>query len=213
MDKFEIELNIFLIIFSIIFLIGLIIFFFKLEKLKNNNIYKQFLIIIFLSLIIILDIKKKLYADIYGISGVEMLLIILKFFSIYFILCFFVHFIKSSKEKKKKIAKITLIIFSIWIIFITTDFLRAKHQKLPIFASNFGGLITFQDGGTTIYFGLGYKIFKFNTTIYFPDSSNKYNWDNLYTLKRIYFTSWWTDFDKAIEKIKKEPAFFNSLYK
>ena len=55
------------------------------------------------------------------------------------------------------------IIFSIWSVFFITDFSLARANKLPIFAIP---IIIYKDGGSTEYYGLGYKVTKYvNLTV------------------------------------------------
>jgi len=212
MNKFETALNAFIIILSILFLISIFVYI-KKRNNEKSNIYKNLLIITLLPLIICLAIKKKLYFGIYGISFIEMLVITLEVLGLYFIIWFSFFIIKSPKEKRLKILKTVLIIFVIWAIFFVTDFIRAKNQKLPIFASNFGGIFTYQDGGTQIYFGLGYQIYDFNTSVNFPNQPDVPSWDNFYILKIIYFCPWGTSFNEALKKVQKEPDYIDYLYK
>ena len=58
---------------------------------------------------------------------------------------------------KKK--KILIIVLAIILLFFVVDFSLVKNKKNPIFAIN---LITERDGGTEIYYGIGYKVIKYN---------------------------------------------------
>lgn len=49
-------------------------------------------------------------------------------------------------------------ILIIWFSFIITDFSLSKVNKPPIFAIP---LITYKDGGSAEYYGLGYKVIKY----------------------------------------------------
>lgn len=63
--------------------------------------------------------------------------------------------------KRKKI--IISIILIIWFAFFTTDFYLAKGNKQPIFAIP---VTMYKDGGSTEYYGLGYKVIKYvNLTV------------------------------------------------
>ena len=54
-------------------------------------------------------------------------------------------------------------ILIVWIAFFITDFSLAKANKSPIFAIP---VIKYQDGGSTEYYGLGYKVIKYvNLTV------------------------------------------------
>lgn len=60
----------------------------------------------------------------------------------------------------KKVMKILLICVFIWILIFITDFLCIKIMKRPIFMIR---TLTYKDGGTKEYYGLGYKVIKYNT--------------------------------------------------
>lgn len=59
----------------------------------------------------------------------------------------------------KKVAIIIGIIILVWVIFFTTDYIRVKNNKTPIFCINING---YDDGGTQEYLGLGYKVIDYN---------------------------------------------------
>lgn len=61
----------------------------------------------------------------------------------------------SMTKKRRHIISIILIV---WIAFIITDFSLAKINKAPIFSIP---LIRHKDGGSTEYYGLGYKVIKY----------------------------------------------------
>lgn len=46
----------------------------------------------------------------------------------------------------------------VWIAFFITDFSLAKANKSPIFAIP---VMRYKDGGSTEYYGLGYKVIKY----------------------------------------------------
>ena len=58
----------------------------------------------------------------------------------------------------RKGKKFLIIILVIWLSLIATDFTRAHADKPPIFALP---LLRYKDGGSTEYFGLGYKVIKY----------------------------------------------------
>jgi len=70
------------------------------------------------------------------------------------------------KNKIKIILKIIFIIISILIIFFVVDYVRAKNNQKPIFCIKTRML---NDGGTTEYLGIGYKVIDFHTLIGFDD--------------------------------------------
>ena len=72
------------------------------------------------------------------------------------------------KNKIKIILTIVLIIVVLGIIFFTVDYNRAKSNQKPIFCIKHPGG-TILDGGTIIYFGLGYKVIDYHTLAGFDD--------------------------------------------
>ena len=54
---------------------------------------------------------------------------------------------------------IIVIFVVIWLAFIITDFSLSKNNKKPIFAIP---VFKLKDGGTVEYYGLGYKVIKYN---------------------------------------------------
>lgn len=72
------------------------------------------------------------------------------------------------KNKIKTILLIVFIIIVLGIIFFTVDSNRAKNNQKPLFCIKHPGG-TILDGGTIIYFGLGYKVIDFHTLAGFDD--------------------------------------------
>jgi hypothetical protein len=63
------------------------------------------------------------------------------------------------EEQMKKSYKVLLIILSLWAAFTITDYTLSCFDKRPIFSFP----IKFhKDGGTIEYYGLGYKVIKYN---------------------------------------------------
>lgn len=58
----------------------------------------------------------------------------------------------------KRIKVIIGTIFIIWSVFSITDFSLARVNKTPVFAIP---VIRYKDGGSTEYYGLGYKVIKY----------------------------------------------------
>lgn len=58
--------------------------------------------------------------------------------------------------KKRKIIISVILLF--WLLFLITDFSLSRVNKSPIFAIP---LITYKDGGSAEYYGLGYKVIKY----------------------------------------------------
>lgn len=63
-------------------------------------------------------------------------------------------------KKKNKMKKVLLTILIIWVSIFIIDFISIKTIKRPIFMIRTSIL---KDGGTKIYYGLGYKVIKYNT--------------------------------------------------
>lgn len=60
----------------------------------------------------------------------------------------------------KKVLLVIMIIAIIGIIFFCIDYKRVQKQQLPLFCIK---IITYLDGGTQVYLGMGYKVIDFNT--------------------------------------------------
>ena len=88
----------------------------------------------------------------------------------------------------KKFLKILSVIVLIVVIFIMVDYFRYRAYKRPIFALF---PLTYMDGGTTEYYGLGYKIIYFNQI-------NDRIWGQDTEIK--YMGPIWTDYDVAYKK-------------
>lgn len=59
---------------------------------------------------------------------------------------------------KKRRIHIVIAILIVWTVFFITDFSLAKANKSPVFTIP---LIRYKDGGSTEYYGLGYKVIKY----------------------------------------------------
>lgn len=90
----------------------------------------------------------------------------------------------------KKILKILLVIVIIYAIIIGVDYYRYTKYKKPIFAFF---PLTYMDGGTTEYLGLGYKIIYFNRIL-----------DAHLSQEFKYMGPIWIDYDEAYEKVTDE---------
>ncbi|NLV22903.1 MAG: hypothetical protein GXY49_13145 [Syntrophomonadaceae bacterium] len=63
----------------------------------------------------------------------------------------------------KKRKYILGLVFIVWLAFFITDFSLVKANKSPLFAVP---IIIYKDGGSTEYYGLGYKVIKYvNLTV------------------------------------------------
>lgn len=64
------------------------------------------------------------------------------------------------KKILKKVLIVIMTIAIIGIIFFCIDYKRVQKQQLPLFCIK---IITYLDGGTQVYLGIGYKVIDFNT--------------------------------------------------
>ena len=62
--------------------------------------------------------------------------------------------------KKKIIICVVITFVLIWTAFFTTDFIRCKNDKEPIFAVE---VATYSDGGSKMYVGLFYNYYSLKT--------------------------------------------------
>lgn len=105
-----------------------------------------------------------------------------------FIVIVFLYYLNKLLQGNKKgfrVIIITISVLIIWFMIFNVDLYRSKNHKKPIFASNLNGLLTYQDGGTTVYYGIGYKVYSFNTT----------------GLRCNVMCSYFTSYDKAKAKV------------
>lgn len=65
---------------------------------------------------------------------------------------------KGEEHLYKKTKYIIGVALVIWFIFLITDFSLAKANKSPVFAVP---IVMYKDGGSTEYYGLGYKVNKY----------------------------------------------------
>ena len=101
--------------------------------------------------------------------------------------CYSLNRFLQGYKRSSRIIILTISAVIIWFMLFNVDFYRSKKNEKPLFASNLNGLVTYQDGGTQVYFGIGYKIYSFNT------SGLKCN------IICSYFTSYEEAKDKAIK--------------
>ncbi|AET67560.1 hypothetical protein Desor_1940 [Desulfosporosinus orientis DSM 765] len=86
-------------------------------------------------------------------------------------------------RKRKYIIGILLII--IWFTFLLTDFCLAKANRSPVFAIP---IVVYKDGGSTEYYGLGYKVIKYaNLTV-----------EKGIEVRKIDFGTWFVKFSPVI---------------
>ncbi|MBR3146460.1 MAG: hypothetical protein IKF47_04265 [Bacilli bacterium] len=117
---------------------------------------------------------------------------------------------KNNETKARKIwKKIINILFTIIIIIIaiiTIDYIRvAKFEYTPLFAIR---TETLKDGGTTEYYGLGYKVIDYNQIQGRRDIEI-----GLWNMKRNSAPIDISDIDLAIEFTKDEEKTYNKYYK
>lgn len=122
---------------------------------------------------------------------------VLIFLVIIFVILFIYKFSKLNKAKRKKYLLGTFIFICIWLVFFSVDFIRAKNQKSPIFCPlTLGSYIN--DGGSVMYYGLGYKVIHFNRILSYEERIDlKSGSANYY-----YICSWYPSYDTAWTKIK-----------
>lgn len=81
---------------------------------------------------------------------------------------FLIFFVLLLYKLKKRISLTSfliklILIFTVWSSIFLTDYAMCQNNKAPIFSTSFNSTFIIPDGGTVIYFGLGYKIYDFNT--------------------------------------------------
>lgn len=106
---------------------------------------------------------------------------------------------------KKKFKIILIIIILIWSVFFTTDYIISKQQKKPIFCIS-GPM--YLDGGTIEYYGLGYKVIKFNKLYDVGEIKGITRNGVRYT----YLCPIWYSYDKAWEKSEKEAVEYSKAW-
>lgn len=99
--------------------------------------------------------------------------------------------------------KIVIIIICVWLLFFAIDYSRVKKQEIPIFCTNFGGVTSIQDGGTTEYYGLGYKVIAFKRQIILNEKSNS-GQNLMYTFDNKYMCFLWENIDEVWEKAQDD---------
>lgn len=119
------------------------------------------------------------------------------FLVIIFVILFVYKFLKADKAKRKKYLLGTFIFICIWSLFFSVDSIRVKNQKSPIFCPlTLGSYIN--DGGSVMYYGLGYKVIHFNKILSMDERIElKQGSANYY-----YICSWYPSYDTAWKKIK-----------
>lgn len=106
----------------------------------------------------------------------------------------------------KKILNIIFTIIIVIIAIITIDYVRvAKFEYTPLFAIRTN---TYKDGGTTEYYGLGYKVIDYNQIQGRRDIEIG-TWNLKHNSKPIDIS----DIDLAIELTKDEVKTYNKYYK
>ena len=105
-------------------------------------------------------------------------------------------------KTKRIIIRIILIIILLFIISMPiVDYIRSKNNKLPIFATM---IALYDDGGSRIYIGLGYKVYAIvDQDKFFNEDYEKKNYED-YT--DIVFTHLFSSFEKERIKLKNKKA-------
>lgn len=109
------------------------------------------------------------------------------------------YIIKSNSKKHIKVFKVIITLLILWIIFFATDYTLAQNQKLPIFSTKLFGLLSYQDGGTVEYIGIGYKVIDFHKLVHGLNG-----WENEYKYEKIYICPWHISCDEAFRILEKE---------
>ncbi len=105
-------------------------------------------------------------------------------------------------KTKRIIIRIILIIILLFIISMPiVDFARSKNNKLPIFATM---IALYDDGGSRIYIGLGYKVYAIVDQDKFFDENNQNKKYEDYT--DIIFTHLFSSFEKERIKLKNKKS-------
>lgn len=110
---------------------------------------------------------------------------------------------KERGDKMKKGLKITLVILAILIIlailFFIIDDRRVQKQEKPLFCIE---VSTYRDGGTKVYYGLGYKVICFHKTFVNQNTQTMHHYNE------IKIGSWFMDYDDFKEEME---AFENKI--
>lgn len=103
-------------------------------------------------------------------------------------------------RKKIKMSFIVLgILILVILIFFTIDYRRVQRNQRPLFCIN---VATYRDGGTKIYYGLGYKVIAFHKMLFLNESSNEMEY-----YQDIKIGTWYMDYNDFTEEImEKENA-------
>ena len=92
--------------------------------------------------------------------------------------------------KKKIILCIVISFVFMWTVFFTTDSIRCKNDKVPIFSLP---VAHYKDGGSVHYIGLFYNYYRVSQ---FNDETKEISFDYV-------MTPWFCDLDYAQNKVSK----------
>lgn len=98
-------------------------------------------------------------------------------------------------NNKYKYIKIALILIIVWGIMFYVDYCLVRNQQLPLFAWKFLGIMSYQDGGTVEYIGIGYKVIDFHAIIY-----NYYEGIMDYKYEVKHMCPWWVTYEEMLDK-------------
>lgn len=102
----------------------------------------------------------------------------------------------------KKGLKITLVIIAVLLIlailFFIIDDIRVQKQEKPLFCME---ISTYKDGGTKVYYGLGYKVIKFHKLLSFNESSDGTSYYDNMAIGTWFMN--YHDFDEQIESYEE----------
>lgn len=79
------------------------------------------------------------------------------------------------------------------LIFFTIDYKRVQREQKPFFCIN---VATYSDGGTKVYYGLGYKVIAFHKILSFNEGSNEMEY-----YQDIKIGTWHMDYNDFTEEI------------
>ncbi len=98
-------------------------------------------------------------------------------------------FLKTKKSPHKYII-IIMMIACFSLLFFTVDFIRVQQQQLPIFCIHLS-ISDIADGGTKIYWGLGYKVIAYNKAFFSETGEN-------IGYQKIHIGSWFMQYDDSL---------------
>lgn len=103
------------------------------------------------------------------------------------------------RKKTKRIVIMLTILILVILIFFIIDYRRVQRKQRPLFCID---VATYTDGGTKVYYGLGYKVIAFHKMLFLNESSNEMEY-----YQDIKIGTWYMDYNDFTEEImEKENA-------